>query len=96
MQQSTSWRITQNSHWGQINETLRVQLPQKPHICPSTLSSLLHGQLITVKKMEYAPQNRNTDDVKQQRRIYCEWLLQGDAGSGIHELVYIDESGFNL
>ena len=77
----------------QINDELRIRLPNKPHISKSSLCALLDGQLITVKKLEDAPQQRNEDLIKERRQRYAQWLLQ----EGVNRiLVYVDETGYNL
>ena len=81
----------------QLNVEMPRELPNKPVVCDSTLHRMLKGQLITLKIMENVPAERNRDDVKQERRVHCEWLLQGQQGDGeLDELIYVDEAGFNL
>lgn len=75
----------------QINSELRLALPNKPRICIASLRKVLQGQLVTIKKLENAEQNRNSDHVKEARQLYGEWLLQNDG-----EIIFIDESGFHL
>ena len=78
----------------QINHELRMQLPHKPHVCISTISKTLHGQLIHLKKMETVAVDRNREDVKLARREFAEWLVQAHGAN--EEIIYVDESGFNL
>ena len=78
----------------QINHELRLQLPNKPRVCISTISKTLHGQLIHLKKMETVAVDRNRQDIKLARREFAEWLVQ--AHGAYEEIIYIDESGFNL
>jgi len=75
----------------QINSEVRLLLPNKPRICISTLRKALQGQLITIKKLEHADQDRNSDQVKAARQMYAEWLLQNE-----QEIIFVDESGFHL
>ena len=77
----------------QINVDLRRQLPNKPQISVSTLHRCLDAQLITVKKMENAPAERNRADVKEARKVDAECML---ADEDIRELIFVDESGYNL
>ena len=77
----------------QINCELRARLPQKPRICRSTLSPRLHSQLI-VLKLEEDPAQRNREDTKQLRKDFAEWLMND--GVRRQELIFIDETGFNL
>ena len=75
----------------QINEELRRRLPEKPAVCKTSVRKLLSGQLITLKKLETAAQQRNRDDVKMARRIYAEWLMEFN-----EEILFVDESSFHL
>ena len=76
----------------QINSELRTVLPTHAHIGRSTLSNMLHGDLIVMKKLEDAPAQRNSEDVKDGRKEFAEWILQAMN----KELVFIDEAGINL
>lgn len=76
----------------QINSELRTVLPAHAHIGRSTLSSMLHGELIVMKKLEDAPIQRNSEEVKNRRKEFAEWILQAMN----KELVFIDEAGINL
>ena len=81
----------------QLNVEMQRELPNKPVVCDSTLHRMLKGQLITLIKMENVPAERSRGDVKQERRVRCEWLLQGQQGDNeLDELIYVDEAGFNL
>ena len=51
----------------------------------------MRGQLITTKKLEPTPAERNRVDMKLARKAHAEWLIAEDP-----HLIYIDESGFNL
>lgn len=77
----------------QLKAELEVQLPLKPHISTSTIARCLEGQLIVMKKMEDATQERNSESTKNSRKEYAEWLLN----IGLqHEMIFIDEAGINL
>ncbi len=77
----------------QINRELRLALPHHAHIGRSTLSSMFHGQLIVVKKLEDAPQRRNDMAVKTARLNFAQWIMQ----DGVQmEMIFIDEAGINL
>ena len=77
----------------QINTELQNRLPMKPRISVSTVCKKLDAQLITNKKLEDAPAERNFDATKVVRRDYANWLMQ----EGINQnLVFVDEAGFNL
>lgn len=75
----------------QLNEELRLNLPASPHISESTVHRVLRGCLITMKKLESPPADRNRMDVKLARKAHAEWLTPIDP-----HIIYIDESGFNL
>lgn len=75
----------------QLNEELRLRMPASPPISDTTIHRLLRGQLITMKKLEPTPAERNRVDVKLARKAHAEWLIAEDP-----HLIYIDESGFNL
>ena len=62
----------------QINQELRAALPDKPHVGVSSVKSMLDGQLITLKKIDQVPQERNRDDVKMACQFYAEWLLKNN------------------
>lgn len=51
---------------------LRNRLPNKLAISETTVrGELLHGQLISFKKLHFIPSDRNREDVKKARQ---EWL----------------------
>ena len=53
----------------QINAHLRQELPQKPPISISTLAAILDRQLITMKKLDDAPVERNSLATKEKRHM---------------------------
>ena len=75
----------------QINAELRRRLPIKPQVSLTSLHRALCGQLITLKKLESVPAERDRPDVVDAREIHAEWFILN-----IDEVIYIDESGFNL
>ena len=77
----------------QILEELQRRLLDKPPISITTLAKLLDGQLITMKKLEDIPIDRNRIDVKNDRREYARWLTTEALNEN---LIYVDECGFNL
>lgn len=77
----------------QINGELRLRLPHSPAIGRTTLANMLSGRLISLKKLEDAPPERNSQAVKNQRFEFAEWLMRN--GIQCH-LVFIDEAGINL
>ena len=76
----------------QINSELRVALPTHAPIGRSTLSNMLHGELIVMKKLKDAPGQRNSEVAKQRRKEFAEWIMQ----LMNKELIFIDEAGINL
>ena len=48
------------------------------------------------EKMETIQQDRNRPDMLQARREYGTWLLHVINGINVRELIFVDESGFNL
>lgn len=48
----------------QINDELRIRMPSKPRVCDNTISSMLAGQLITLKMSRDVPTQRHTAQVK--------------------------------
>ena len=49
-----------------------------------------------MKRLETAPVVRNRDDMKQARSAYADWYLQTVNHRHAPEMVFVDESGFNL
>ena len=76
-----------------INRELRARLPGAPHVSTSTISNILQGQLITMKKLEDAPAERDSDATKEQRFEYCQWLMENIQR---FDLIFVDEDGINL
>ena len=76
----------------QINQELRLRLPNKRHVCNNTISNILHCRLITLKLTRDPPAQRNAPSIKVARRDMADWLLR----NANVEKVYIDESGFRL
>lgn len=76
----------------QINTELQTSLPNHARISRSTLSNMLHGELIVLKKLEDAPIQRNSVIIKQSRQEFAQWIMQNME----KELIFIDEAGINL
>ena len=80
----------------QIQDQLRAAMPEKPRIHNSTIARHLQNQLISMKiagKDADVPRQRNTNENKQKRYAYAEWLAHLPLNAHI---IYIDECGFNL
>ena len=58
-----------------INAELRVRLPRAPEVSRTALSNILGGLLITTKKLEDAPAERNSERTKEQRHQFATWLM---------------------
>ena len=60
----------------------------------STITRCLEGKLITMKKLEQIPINRNREELKESMKEHVAWLMSQ------HELdarfCYVDECGFGL
>ena len=52
----------------QINEEMRILLPEKPNISIATVAKVLDGQLKTIKKLNDAPVDRNSEATKNSRK----------------------------
>lgn len=77
----------------EMKDKLSVDHPAMPGVCVQTISKSLDGQLITLKKLQSNPIDWNTDEVKEARRDYMQWLVN----EGMQEnFVFQDETGFNL
>ena len=77
-----------------LNE-LKEQLSLKGvQLLVSTIARCLEGKLITMKKLEQIPINRNCEELKASRREHATWLMSK------HEMgarfCYVDECGFGL
>ena len=60
----------------------------------TSLARYLEGNLITLKKLDQIPINRNCNHVKVARKEYASWFLsQHEAGA---TFCYVDECGFGL
>ncbi|KAG7168081.1 putative DDE superfamily endonuclease domain-containing protein 34 [Homarus americanus] len=77
----------------EIKEEVMDIFPTKPHFSEVTLSRYLEGELISLKMSRDSPAERNSPAVKEARHAYATWML----ATGLQQqLVYIDETGFNL
>ncbi|KAG7169799.1 putative DDE superfamily endonuclease domain-containing protein 24 [Homarus americanus] len=77
----------------EIKEEVMDIFPTKPHFSEVTLSRYLEGELISLKMSRDCPTERNSPAVKEARHAYATWML----ATGLQQqLVYIDETGFNL
>eukprot|EP00063_Salmo_salar_P061727 XP_014036562.1 PREDICTED: uncharacterized protein LOC106590264 [Salmo salar] len=62
----------------------------------SALSRLLKHYRIRMKQLYRVPFKRNSDRVKQLRYEYVQRVMELEADAMHHELIYVDEAGFNL
>ncbi|XP_045579092.1 uncharacterized protein isoform X4 [Salmo salar] len=62
----------------------------------SALSRLLKRNRIRMKQLYRVPFERNSDRVKQLRYEYVQRVMELEADVVHHELIYVDEAGFNL
>ncbi|XP_063077060.1 uncharacterized protein LOC134467064 [Engraulis encrasicolus] len=62
----------------------------------SALSRLLDRNRIRMKQVYRVPFERNSERVKQLRREYVQRVMALEADAMGHELIFVDEAGFNL
>ncbi|XP_045564705.1 uncharacterized protein [Salmo salar] len=62
----------------------------------SALSRLLKRNRIRMKQLYRVPFERNSDRVKQLRFEYVQRVMELEADAVHHQLIYVDEAGFNL
>ena len=74
-----------------IRDQLRLEVPPV-HLSVTSIARALDGRLITTKKLQDCPAQRNSVRVKADRRAYVEWYLADPTRT----LVFVDESCFNL
>ena len=58
----------------------------------SPIAGALNDQLVSVKRLEDAPMERNSNQTKDARRDYPNWMMAGVR----HNLIYLGEAVFNL
>lgn len=79
-----------------VNDELRIRLPNKPQICTTTISRHLENNFISVKiagKDADVPYQRNTARTKLARFDYMTWLTNLPVNQ---KIIYVDETGFNV
>ena len=77
-------------------EEMRVFLmEQNPgiNISTTTIMRRLDGKLITLKLTRTVPFEWNSEDVKNERHEYAQWMMNTGV---VSNLVYTDEGGFNV
>lgn len=77
----------------ELNTTLRDIWPRKPIVCDTTIARVIDGALITLKKCDNVPHDRNSPDVKEARVQFAHYMYE--RGLQRHR-VYVDETGYNL
>ena len=60
----------------ELNQALREAFPTKPNVCVSTISRALDAALITIKKCENVPHDRNSPAVKEVRVHFAHYLYE--------------------
>ena len=78
----------------QIGEQLQRRFPDKPRISRTSIARTCTKMLFSLKRLHVSLADRNRDDVKRARKEYARWHLE--EGQLASQLVFIDESGFNL
>ena len=77
----------------EMNEKLRIELPEKPHVTYQALSLNLDGMFYSIKDIRHIPIQWNLPQQKLERRIYADWLLR----EGLHQhKIFVDEFGVNI
>ena len=76
-------------------EEMRSFLLEKFNIALSTTTIMRHldGAMITLKAVRTVPFQWNSEDVKEARLIFANWMMATGVAS---QLVYTDECGFNI
>lgn len=76
------------------NLRLRVKAYFEKAVSTTTISRCLDGRCITMKKLRYLPAGMNTDDNKNNRRLFVLRLLE--CFKQEKKICWIDETNFNL
>ena len=77
----------------QLRDKLIQRFPNLRRISLTTIKNALDGQFYTLKKVIIEPANRNSENVKEQRREYSQWFMQHGVNT---RLIFLDEVGSNL
>lgn len=77
----------------ELNDRVRIDLPDKPHVSHQAVSKAIDGRLYTVKLVRSVPTQWNTPERLQERTEFGNWLMVD--GLHLHK-VFIDEFGFNV
>jgi len=85
-----------DAHSAQSSTTAVAASPQAGGLHPNTIGRRLHNQLIVLKTMETVAEDRNRHDVKMARAAHVEWYTLPVNSNHPPEMVFVDESGFNL
>ena len=72
---------------------LREQFPETQMPSRMTISRALDGEMYTLKMLRSIPVEWNSDRVKDERKVYTEWLLDICPSKSV---IYLDECGFNI
>ena len=65
---------------------VREVWPEKTHFSTTTVARVLEGELYSVKMTRDIPAARNSDEVKEARHQYAEWLTEGLTTLGSYNL----------
>lgn len=77
----------------EMNRRLLVDRPDDPQVTTQAINGFLDGQLITTKRLYVNPISWNTQENKEHRRDFMQWLLRDGVRT---KLVYVDEFGSNI
>lgn len=79
-----------------MNDSLRRDVPNAPHVCNQTIARLLEGNMISLKcagKEADVPAERNSPQTLRNRQAYAQWFTNLGVNDNV---IYIDESGYNI
>ncbi|KAJ8332708.1 hypothetical protein SKAU_G00424970 [Synaphobranchus kaupii] len=62
----------------------------------TAIGRILRKHQVTMKLIYLVPFQRNEDRVKALRVEYVQRMMEIDAGAEQHEILYVNEAGFNL
>ncbi|GFS22238.1 DDE superfamily endonuclease [Elysia marginata] len=89
MQRSLTWKDIWQMAPLRISFLIR-SVYNASNVTSSTISNVLKGQLIIMKKLEDAPAERNAERTKAQRQDFATWLLHNPQR---YNFIYIDGAG---
>ena len=77
----------------ELSAKLHEKFPNRPMVSRMTVSRFLDGKLVTLKLLRNVPFDWNTEELKQDRKLFMECILPVSSSKST---VYLDECGFNI